>query len=330
MEEKLAQKLIKEFDINSFKPVVLLYGQEEYLKRLIIDKFKEKEDSYLFWGDEVDDYQIYDKLSSSGLFSTGNTVILIDIDVFFSKLSKEKQNNFLHFLKNIKLPNRLILTSNKEKLTEKEPYKTIITIADIISSKPLTPSAFESSIKNKITREGKKIDDETLKYLVSKLDNDLYYAKHEIEKLILYCADKEEITKEDIDKIIVPKFQENVFVFLDKFFAKDKQAVLMYKNLLQTSHPFELQSLILNYLNKLLIYKTLQNIKPPEEIFKQLNITHPFQKSSIQKLSKNVSTQDLINAVKSLYKTEISQKVFYEDPEKQSILFVSKFILGKG
>jgi len=153
---------------------------------------------------------------------------------------------------------------------------------------------------------------------------------YEIEKLILYCADKEEITKEDIDKIIVPKFQENVFVFLDKFFAKDKQAVLMYKNLLQTSHPFELQSLILNYLNKLLIYKTLQNTKPPEEIFKQLNITHPFQKSSIQKLSKNVSIQDLINAVKSLYKAEISQKVFYGDPEKQSILFVSKFILGKG
>jgi len=330
MEEKLAQKVIKEFDINSFKPVVLLYGQEEYLKRLIIDKFREKEDSYLFWGDEVDDYQIYDKLSSSGLFSTGNTVILIDIDAFFSKLSKEKQNNFLHFLKNIKLPNRLILTSNKEKLTEKEPYKTIITIADIISSKPLTSSAFESSIKNKITREGKKIDDETLKYLASKLDNDLYYAKHEIEKLILYCADKEVITKEDIDKIIVPKFQENVFVFLDKFFAKDKQAVSMYKNLLQTSHPFELQSLILNYLNKLLIYKTLQNIKQPEEIFKQLNITHPFQKSSIQKLSKNVSIEDLINAVKSLYKTEISQKVFYGDPEKQSILFVSKFILGKG
>ncbi|WP_457638906.1 DNA polymerase III subunit delta [Persephonella sp.] len=326
MAEKTAVQLIKKFNVEELKPVSIIYGTEEFLKKQLSEKIKQHTQPIVLWGDETGLKQLKEVFSSSSLFSEGNTAMLYDADSFISKLSKDEVKDFVSFIKGIHLPDRLFIFVKKDRLPAKEPYKTLKEIGDVIVSTPLTPKAFFISVKNKIEKSGKSIDEDTLKYLVERLNNDLYHAKNEIEKLLTYLGDKKDITKKDIDAVVVPKSQENVFAFLDRFFSKDPSALKMYRELISTGHhPFELQSLILNQANKLLLFKTLvEKGKPLESIFSQMNIKHPAVKGSIKKQAAAVSKEELIGLIKQLYSLEISQKVEYMDIEKTAEEFVLK------
>ncbi|MDQ7056794.1 MAG: hypothetical protein Q9M89_10275 [Persephonella sp.] len=175
----------------------------------------------MFWGDETTYNQLREVFFSSSLFSEGNIAVLSGFENFISRLSKNELKDFIEFLKGIRLPDRIFLISGKEKLLSKEPYKTVRSIADVVVSNSLTPKAFFISVKKKIEGTGKKIDDETLKYLVSMLGNDLWTAKNEVEKLLLYVGKRKEITMEDVEHVVTPKISQNVFVFLDRFFQKN-------------------------------------------------------------------------------------------------------------
>ncbi|WP_457626112.1 DNA polymerase III subunit delta [Persephonella sp.] len=326
MAEKNIVQLIKNFDINSLKPVVFIYGSEDFLKKQLVEKLKEKEDVHLFWGDETLYSQIKELFSSSSLFSEGNTAVLLDFESFYQKQTKEDQKEFVKLVEDIHLPDRLFIFSKKDKIPAKEPYKTLKTTADIVVSPNLTPKAFMISVKKKIEKSGKKINDETLKYLSSKLKNDLWYAKQEIEKLLTYASDKKEITKEDIDKAVAPKVSENVFVFLDKFFSGEPEAVRLLKELTETTHhPFEIQSLLLNQINRLLLFRTLiEKGKSVEFAFEKMQIKHPAVKGSLQKQASKLSKDELIQLIKELYRLEIRQKVEYEDIYRSLEQFVLK------
>ncbi len=329
--EKSIIKIIKNFDIEEIPAKVFIYGKENLLKKQFIDKIRQttEGDSHFLWGDETSYKELKEIFASSSLFSKGNVVILWNVDSFVSNLGKSEHKSFIQFIENIKLPDRIILVSLKEKIPSKEPFKSLLKIVEVINSPALTPSAFATSLKKKIEREGKSIDDEALKYLFYKLKNDLYYAKQEVEKLLIYTKDKKEITKEDIDAVVIPKVEENVFAFIDRFFKKDKKAVEIFKNLIETTHhPFEIQALILTQANKLLLFKTLlEQGKNPEAIFSQMRIMYPPQKASIRKMSAMLTKEELIDLIKELYKLEIEQKVHYEDLNQTSLNFIAKRVL---
>ncbi|SNZ10101.1 DNA polymerase III, delta subunit [Persephonella hydrogeniphila] len=329
MAEKSIIQLIKNFDIQTLKPVVFVYGNEEFLKKQLVDKLKEKEDIHLFWGDETSYNQIKELFSNPSLFSEGNTAVLLDFESFYQRQTKEDQKEFIKLIESVHIPDRFFIISKKEKIPVKEPYKTFKNIADKVVSQRLTPKAFMVSIKKKIEKSGKEIDDDTLKYLSSMLSNDLWYAKQEIEKLLTYLNDKRKVTKEDIDRVVTPKISENVFVFLDKFFAGEAEAVRLLKELTETTHhPFEIQSLLLNQINRLLLFRTLiEKGKSVDFAFEKMHIKHPAVKGSIQKQASRLSKDELIQLIKELYVLEKKQKVQYEDIYKSLEQFVIKRVI---
>ncbi|WP_456402469.1 DNA polymerase III subunit delta [Persephonella sp.] len=330
-EIKIVQ-LIKDFNINELQPVNLVIGKEELLKKQLSDKLKavKGDDIHILWGDETSLNELEEIFSSSSLFSDGNVVVLWDFEGFLKNLKKDSQKKFLDLLRKINSPDRLFLMSDKEKFPSKEPYKSIKEFAGIIVSPPLSPKGFLLSIKKKIENSGKKIDEKSLLYLSKKFKNDLFYAKQEIEKLLNYVADKDEITIDDIDAVVIPKVEESVFVFIDKFFNRDPDAVKIFINLLETTHhPFEIQSLILNQLNKILVFKTLlEEGKPLESIYNQLNIKSPAQKGTVRKLASMLTKDEIINMIKRLYQLEIDQKVYYRDIYDSSVDYIIEMVNG--
>lgn len=326
MNELKIQQLLKEFDLTKLKPVVFIYGNEDTPKNLLLEKIKSVMTVYVFWGDELDFKTFLNEIGTKSLFQNERVIVIRQFEDFVSKLKKDETQLFLEKIKKVNLPLRVLFISSVEKIPSSEPYKTLISIADVVISNKLTPSAFYTSIKNKLQREGKNISQENLQYLVSLLNNDLTLAKNEIEKLLLYTADKKEITKEDIDAVITPKFEENVFIFLNSFFKKEKNALKMALNLIENSaHPFELQSLILSQLEKALYYKSLiEEGLSPEEAFLKVGITAPIQKSNINNILKSRNQKELENMLQNLYNLEIQQKVFYQDPVEKFIEFLLK------
>jgi len=330
MAEKNIVQLIKGFNLDELKPVVVVYGGEEFLKKQLIEKIKNTGEVHILWGDELTYSQLKEIFSSSSLFSEGNTAVILFFEAFLSKLSKGEIQDFIGFTQGITNPDRLFIFLKGEKLPAKEPFKSLKNTADIVISAPLTPKAFYISVKNKIEKAGKKIGEDTLRYLVGKLKNDLYYAKQEIEKLLTYTADSNEVKKEDVDAVIVPEPKENVFTFLDRFFAKDISALRIYRHLINsTHHPFEIQALLLGQINRLLLFKTLVGKGIPlESVFRQMNVKHPAMKGSIQKQASYVSKRQLIDMIKQLYALEKEQKINFVDVYKSAEEFILKRVLG--
>lgn len=330
MKEKNIVQIIKNKEIDDLSPVTLVYGTENLLKKQLVEIIKEKteKDIHIFWGDELDLKHLAEVFSSSSLFSTGNIAVVFDAELFLEKFSKKDLEKFFSLIDTVKNgKDNLIFILNKEKIPSKEPYKTLVKNSDIIVSNKLTPKAFLISLKKKIENSGKSIDDETLKYLASKLKNSLEYAKQEVEKLLLYTKDKEKIEKEDIDAVITPKIEENIFSFITSFFSKDKNSITSLENLFETGyHPFEIQSLILSYTNKaLLVYHYRNSGYSIDKAFEKVGIKHPAQKGTFKKILSSRSKEELIDMVKDLYNLEISQKMYFEDIEKK----LKEFILEK-
>lgn len=327
MIEIKANQLVKDFKLEQLNPVVIIYGNEPLLKSLILEKIKNFADVKVLWGDEID-YKIFkNEIFSKSLFSTDKFLVVRNFDSLTQKIKKEE---IIKDLESIKLPNRVFLLVNFEKI-ETEPFKSLSKSNNItfVNAVKLSQDAFIKSLKSKFQKEGKTISEENLKYLSSLLSNNLQIAKNEIEKLLLYTVDKNEITKEDIDSIITPVFEENVFNFLNKFFNKEKEALNIFLNLVETSaHPFEIQSLILSYIEKALNLKVLiEEGNSLEEAFSKVGIYSQIQKITFSKILKKYSKEDLVKMIQKLYKLEITQKVFYNDIIQTSTEFILSNIL---
>ncbi len=327
MAEIKANQLLKDFNLNQLKPVVIIYGNEPLLKSLILEKIKSLADVKVLWGDEIDYRSFKNEIFSKTLFSIEEFLVVRNFDSLIQKVKKEE---VIKDLESIKLPNRVFLLVNLEKL-DTEPFKSLSKSENItfVNAVKLSKDAFLKSLKSKIEKEGKTVSDENLIYLASLLSNNLQIAKNEVEKLLLYTLDKKEITKEDIDNVISPVFEENIFNFLNKFFNKEKEALNIFLNLVENSvHPFEIQSLILSYVEKALNLKVLmEEGNSLEEAFSKVGIYSQIQKITFSKILKMYSKEDLVKLISKLYILEIRQKVFFNDIIQTSTEFILSNIL---
>jgi len=180
MKEFNIVQLIKKQNIEDLEPLVFVYGTENLLKKQFVDILKNKTDKqvHILWGDEISLDDLNDVFSSGSLFSKGNVGIILESDSFLDKINKKDLERFKGILERVKKSNdQIVFITDKDKIPTKEPYKTIKDKATIVVSGKLTPKAFLISLKKKIESAGKRIDEETLKYLSKKLNYNLQYAK---------------------------------------------------------------------------------------------------------------------------------------------------------
>lgn len=96
---------------------------------------------------------------------------------------------------------------------------------------PLRPeSALRTWVAKIASASGKTIDAKSASYLINSLDRSMHSIKIELEKIISYSKSPQ-ITREDIDSVIVKPVTENVFGLIDAIF--DGRRELCY-NLLYT------------------------------------------------------------------------------------------------
>jgi DNA polymerase-3 subunit delta len=116
MSEIKASQLLKEFNLSQLKPVLIIYGDEYLTKALVVEKFKSVLPVKVYWGDELDYTSFRNHLFSKDLFSSSKAIVVRDFEAFADKLKKDELKQIVEDIKNIKLPDRLILVVNLEKL----------------------------------------------------------------------------------------------------------------------------------------------------------------------------------------------------------------------
>ena len=310
----------KDLEKRALKPVNLIYGEEEYLYRNFLDRLRSLYRVEVLWGDELSKEDLLNRLSEDSLFSLPlqkRVLVIREADDFFKKV---KDGKYIQTLVK-RLKNSYVFFVVFEKLSvqdlEKEPYKSISAVGDVIELKRVDKRRVRELIKSKLEKEGITIDEQALDFLVSAADHDLLKLKNETDKILL--LGKKHVTLKDIVKISPWEAQANVFDFLDALFTRSKEnAIVSLSSLLRSeTQPLQVFAVISNYAIKLYVaHRLIKEGEPVESALQKVDIKHPFQINKFKYYLSRTSELSLKIFISRLNLTDMRMKVFFENPEK--------------
>lgn len=262
--------------LNNPGEVLLLYGEEEFLLEEFFRKITSEitsDESASFNFDVLDPDErevnpdiITELCRSYPLMSEKRYVVVKRIENLFKGAkakSKKYTENFRKYLESASPQTLLILTagpafskdivkfkSGKVK-SIKFPFDIILEKHNSKEFKPIRESQFPEWISERVQKAGKKIEPRAAELLRSLVNPSLYEIDGEIQKLLLFCADKESITTGDVSRMSGQTREYNVFELQKSVAMRDLPASLKIMDKLLSGGRLEM--LILATLSRFFI-----------------------------------------------------------------------------
>lgn len=289
-------KILKYNDIkqeiknSQFSPVYLLLGEEKYLKQEIINLIKSKiipkgfNDDFNyhhFYSSDVSLSHIIEVCNTLPAFSDKRMVVVENIDKFKSLKTLEE------YIKAPSLNTCLIICTDERSLSQ---IRTTTKNLKRVIFYPLFESQLVKWCIDKAKQSEKKLRPDTAQQLVNLCDNTLLEINNEMEKLIIYCNKKDEITVEDIRALIGDVKGYDVFKLIDAVFSHDFAFSLkIIKKMFQAgSNLYYLFSMLIRSINEVFTIKYLLEIEhlKSDEVMKQLGMAPYRYKNIIKNIHK--------------------------------------------
>ncbi|WP_029552315.1 DNA polymerase III subunit delta [Thermocrinis jamiesonii] len=307
----------KNLSLEKMKPINLVQVEEEYIVSAFMDKLSTVAPVKVLWGNEINLQDFINALGESELFEKKRQKEFLFIKKGEQFIKKLKDPKLIKSLANrIKTKAVFILLEGKldKSSLQKEPFKTLLELGDFLEAKKLDRNKIRDLIRKKVEREGKKIDEQAIDYLLEITSYDLTFLRGEVEKLLLY-ADKQ-ITLEDVKKVCLAQTYGNVFDFIEAFFTKNLEKTLsLLSALYRMGVPaLQIQWLLVSYTLKLFVLK--KSNKDPETLLQDLGVKHPFMIHNFKRYAKNFTEKELELLIKRLYWLDFAEKVAFVPPEK--------------
>ncbi len=252
---------------------------------------------------------------------------LVIVKDFLNKGKTDDQKKIADYL--TKIPDFCILAFQEEKNADKRTslYKKLKKIGKIEEFPILEPQ----ETANWILKQNKNISYTTANYLVEHCGTDLWKISKELDKLSLYCQEKE-INQEDIDKLCTASLSSSVFKLTDALAQKRQQQSLKTFHVLTESgeDPIKVFFMIVRHFRILIQVKSLIKQNSEKAISKRLK-QHPFVIKKSAQQSRNFSPlklktiyENLLNIDKN-FKTGIIKTSSTDN--KEYCLAIEKFII---
>lgn len=256
--------------INTFKKdkvsqFYFVYGNEEYLKKQVIDKiidrvippeYREFDLSFLY-GDDCSISDVLNELSTKPFLAKDRVVILRKFD----NMRTANQQKIIDFLSRNEFFNFVILSSdsldNRLKIAKQINKLGIV----IHCRSPYKAEDMLPWLNNEVRLHNKTIGRDAAMLFVNRVELDYMTASSELEKLLIYTIDKENITIADVQFCTGYSKTYSVFDLIDSVGKKDKkQTFIIAENLIENKEAavflitmllrFYIQLWKINYLKK--------------------------------------------------------------------------------
>ncbi len=166
---------------------VLLYGEEDYLKKVAISRIEEflKTKRIVFFGREVTFEDIQKAAVNTGLFVNKKLIVIYEFEKF-----KQKDD-----VLRMKIPQEtymiLVISSDYEKRKIKDLLNKYVKLKNltVYEFSPLDLKGFMIWVKSRLKRNHKEADDKIFETLIKRLPLNLTKADMELRKLFLYMGD---------------------------------------------------------------------------------------------------------------------------------------------
>ena len=194
----------------------------------------------------------------------------------------------------------------------------------------------ESELVLTLKKDSKVMDRQTASLFLSLVGKDFSHFKNELEKLVLFCLDKEVITAEDVWSVVVPEEESALYLLADTFFnsGPQKASKLVISLLDHKVEPPQILSYLYRYFKKMVVLKEflkkhpelekeekysffakrLQEVKesPVEEVPRFIAESHPYPLFNMKRHLKRV--KDFNKVFEVLYQTDLALKRDFKNP----------------
>ena len=233
------ERINKDIETSAFSPYYLLYGDEDYLKLQALSKLQKailKDDSDMnytcFEGKKFKEEEFISFGQTLPFFAEYRLAVLKDTGFF-----EKSCDSFIKALDSIASSTIVIFVESgcdkRNRLYKLVNEKGYVSELNVLDEKSLL-----IWLKKKFIEEQKRISDADIVYFLECIGKDMNLLKNEAEKLCCYVADKEGITRKDINEIIVPQIEGKVYDMLNAIGNQNKQRALdLYHDLLAVKEP---------------------------------------------------------------------------------------------
>lgn len=247
-----------------------------------------------------------------------------------NKVEDKKVNAILNFLSDI--PDSCVIVFVNAKPDKRTKfYKQLVKLAEVEEFKPIQKDDLTKWVLQEIQQRGGKILPAATQYLIERTGNNLWALHNEIDKLIAFTGEKP-ISENDIDHLVTPVYDVNVFKLTDYIGAKQsKKAIDMLDKLIESGNSsFQIFNLIIRQFRIFLQIEEMQS-KPSKEIASALKL-HPFVVQNSLKQVRTFKKQELKKAFRDLLEIDKKLKTGViktsVNNENLFMLELERFILG--
>ncbi len=312
--------------------IIFLYGQDTYRSRQklneIVEHYKKVHQSGLnlkyFDGQKLSYRDFEDEFRQAPMFQEKKLVILKNI---FS--NQEFKNSFLKNSKKFINSNDLILFYEKGEISSNDPlFKFLEKNAKTQSFKLLEGQRLRNWAKRELEKHQTKIEPQALEKLLNFVGNNLWTLSNEIKKLITF-KNKGKIEIKDIDLLIRPKIETDIFKTIDALASKNKKQALslIHKHLEKGESPLYLLSMINFQFRNILIIKSESTndirMLRINNLSKELRM-HPYIIKKTMWQARKFTFEELKKIYHKLFMIDYKIKTGKIDPQTALDLFISE------
>lgn len=296
---------------GKLKQIYLLYGEERYLRRQYRERLlkalggdDDTMNTHFFEGKNIPIGEIIDLAETLPFFAERRVIFITDSGLF--KSGGEKMAEYLSSLSET----AYFVFTESEVDKRSKLYKTVQSKGYAAEFSTQKEAILKRWILGILSKEGKKITENTILLLLSKTGTDMDNIQMELEKLICYCMDRDVITDADVEAVCSTRISSHIFDMIDAIALKQqKRALDLYYDLLSLKEPpMRILFLIARHCNMLLQAKEMHSDGYDNKtIGDKLNI-QPFVVKKYLSQASRFSAATLREAVKQCVEAEEAVK----------------------
>lgn len=293
-------KVIKEhIKSGSFKQFYLLYGSEEYLKKLYRDKLKSAilkdggDMNYAYFeGNAIQPRKVAEVAQTLPFFSD-KRLIVIENSGFF-----KNANELSELLAGT--PDSTVVVFVEAEIDKRSKlFKLVRDEGTVAEMNGLDEQNLKLFVASQLEQNGKRITESSISYFLEKTGSDMTGICNEVEKLVGYTAGRDIITIQDIDAVVTVQITGKIFQMIDAIGSKQAgKALELYYDLLSVREkPMSILYLITRHFNILLQAKNLQALGYNSSSISEMVGVPPFAVSKYLGQAKNFTVRRLKEAL---------------------------------
>ena len=282
----------------------MLLGDDEDRKKRSVEKLRRDRTPEVYEAAESSPEEVVSACNSYSLFGGGAFVLVRNLDAW----NAAQKAKIVAYLKNPSPETDLIMLGSKLGAREKL-LSTVKESGEVHNFEQPTGQALVKWAVSYAKKQGLDLPEDVAGFLSERCSEDKTRLTREVEKLSLYVEDRS-ATKEDVEALVAPDLQSNIFAFVDALANGGRdRALKLLEDLLSTGEPpLRVMYMVRRQFNLLARARALSGRgTPAPELAKELKIP-PFVVRKLQEQGRRMEEEDIELALETILELESGLK----------------------